>query len=319
MKIQSSYRVFFAFPFDPAIKPMYERITTYLKTKYGDRFQFFFGNSRVIEPSPTFLKYEMFKEQNTDLLNQFLSNIKSSDVVVADLTYNNPNVHVELGIAISLNKNILRVSGRSLIEIGSDVRGYEVHNYLSEEDLGDRIQSYLEQYISIKELPLNKEAGPFYSIYFPEDKNLRAGEYIPIGTSFRDGAVKAKFQFKNVKPEDNWFGIFFRQTYANPWRGGYLLYVRKNGSLEIVDMPNVGLLSPKKDYGDLGLNTNHTIQFAVDGNKLRTCLDDKFEDCLEIENLSFQSHGFFGLFCYNAEVTFSSVETVCRDTINFSS
>ena len=89
MEIQSSYRVFFAFPFDSAIKPMYERIMTDLKTRCKERFQFLFGNSSVIEPSPKFLKYQMFKEQNTDLLNQFLSNIKSCDVVVADLTYNN--------------------------------------------------------------------------------------------------------------------------------------------------------------------------------------------------------------------------------------
>jgi hypothetical protein len=82
----------FAFPFDPAIRPMYERIMTHLKAKYEDRFQFLFGNSSIIEPCPPFMKYEMFKKQNTDL-NQFLSNIESCDVVVADLTYNNPNVH----------------------------------------------------------------------------------------------------------------------------------------------------------------------------------------------------------------------------------
>jgi hypothetical protein len=117
-----------------------------------------------------------------------------------------------------------------------------------------------------------------------------------------------------VESDDDWFGIFFRQTYANPWLGGHLLYIRKNGSLEIVGLP-VQLLQ-KKDYGDLGLATNHTIQFAVDGNKIRACLDDKSEDCLETDSLNNQSHGYFGLHCYNTEVTFSSVETVCRDTIS---
>ena len=196
------------------------------------------------------------------------------------------------------------------------MRGYEVHNYLSEEDLRNRIQNYLEQYLSLKELPLNKEAGPFYSLHFPDDKSLRLGEYIPIGTSFRDGAVKVKFQFKYAKSDDDWFGVFFRQGNANPWLGGYLLYVRKNGSLELAELPNVRLLQ-KKDYGDLNLQTDHTIHFAVDGNRLRACLDDKFEACLETEELNFQSYGYLGLNCYNTEVTFSCVETVCRDTINF--
>jgi len=106
MKIQSSYRIFFAFPFDPAIRPMYERIMIHLKKKFNDRFQCVYGNSSIIQPSPKFLEYQVFKQQNTDLLKQFFSNIESCDVVVADLTYNNPNVHVELGIALSLQRYI---------------------------------------------------------------------------------------------------------------------------------------------------------------------------------------------------------------------
>jgi hypothetical protein len=315
MKIQSSYRVFFAFPFDPAIKPMYERIMAHLKKKFNDRFQCVFGNSSVIQPSPKFLEYQVFKQQNTDLLKQFFSNIKSCDVVMADLTYNNPNVHVELGIALSLNKNILRVSGRSLTEIGSDVRGYEVQFYTSEEDLRNKIQSYIEQYIAIKDLPLSKEAGSFYRLYFPQEKDLRRHEYLPIQTSFRDGAVKVKFQFKSARLGEDWFGIFFRQNLPNVWLSGYLLYARKEGSLEIASLP-VNLLG-KQDYGDLGLDVPHTIQFAVDGNKLVACLDDKFEGCLKIDGLDFQSPGSVGLYCYETEVKFSFVETVCRDTITF--
>lgn len=236
-------------------------------------------------------------------------------MVVADLTYNNPNVHVELGIALSLNKNILRVSGRSLTEIGSDVRGYEVQFYTTEEDLRNKIQSYLEQYISIKELPLSKEAGPFYGLYYPQEKDLRPHEYIPIKTSFRDGAVKVNFQFKSAKLDSDWFGIFFRQNHPNIWLSGYLLYARKQGSLEIAALP-VNLLQ-KQDYGDLGLGVQHTIQFAVDGNRLMACLDDKFEGCLGTEALDFQSPGSIGLYCYDTEVKFSLVETVCRDTITF--
>ncbi len=296
---------------------MYGRIMAHLKAKYEDRFQFLFGNSGIIEPCPPFMKYEMFKKQNTDLLNQFLSNIESCDVVIADLTYNNPNVHVELGIAISLKKNIVRVSGRTLTEIGSDVRGYEINNYSTEGDLKERIENYLEQYISIKELPLSGEAGPFYDLSFPEDKDLRRGEYIPTTLTFRDGAVKVKFRLKYAESDDDWFGIFFRQTHANPWLGGYLLYIRKNGSLELVDLPNAGLLK-KKDYGGIDLETTHTIQFAVDGSLFRACLDDRVDDCLETENLEFQSYGYFGLFCHRTEATFSSVESVCRDTIGFS-
>jgi hypothetical protein len=315
MKIQSSYRIFFAFPFDPAIRPMYERIMIYLKKTFNERFQCVYGNSSVIQPSPKFLEYQVFKQQNTDLLKQFFSNIKSCDVVVADLTYNNPNVHVELGIALSLNKNILRVSGRSLTEIGSDVRGYEVQFYTSEEDLKNKIQNYIEQYVAIKELPLSKEAGPFYRLYYPEEKELRPHEYLPIETSFRDGGVKVKFQFKSARSGEDWFGIFFRHNPPNVWWSGYLLYARKGGSLEIASLP-VNVLN-RQDYGDLGLDVPHTIEFAVDGNKLVACLDNKCEGRLETEGLDFQSPGSIGLYCFETEVKFSFVETVCRDTITF--
>lgn len=164
MNPQSSYRVFIAMPFDGSMLPMYQKIVKKLKLNFcRERFDFIFGNEAPIK-SKRPLTVELFKNQNIDLLEQFYLNIRSSDVIIADLTNNNPNVHVELGIALTLNKNILRVSGRDLSELGSDVKSYDTRRYRNEEDLRNQIENYLHIFLSIKELPLSEKAGDFFKL-----------------------------------------------------------------------------------------------------------------------------------------------------------
>jgi hypothetical protein len=215
-----------------------------------------------------------------------------------------------------MNKNILRVSSRNLSEVGSDVRGYEVNNYSSERDLYKKLRDYLNQYISIKRLVLGKKAGPFYGLHYPNSKKVKHGEYVPPLATMRDGATRVRFKFKYVETDEDWFGIFFRHGDVNPWIGGYLLYARKNGSLELAELPSVRIVE-KKEYGDLGLNRNHMLQFAVDGNKLAACLDNRVGGYMETDKLRIQSPGFISIGCHKSEVLFSRAETVCRDTINF--
>jgi hypothetical protein len=320
MDAGKTHQVFFAFPFDAATKPMYERILKSLKKRFGRSFQFIYGNSSVIEPSPKFQKMYFFKKQNNDLLNQFLSNIKTSDIIVADLTNNNPNVHVELGIGITLNKNILRVSSRNIIEVGSDVRGYEVNHYSSENNLRDKIKNYLEQFLSIKELPLSRKAGPLYANHILKSETLKhTNQAFPVRylSSMRDGALRVKFRFISAVSKMDWFGIYLRYGSQNPWAGkGYLLYVRMNGILELAELPNVRVLKHKK-YRSLKLNQSHALQLAIDGSNLSACLDNQLNKQLEINDLNIQSPGNVAMGCYRSEITVSRAETVCRDTIEW--
>jgi hypothetical protein len=320
MNVGETHQVFFAIPFDAATKPMYERILKSLKKKFDGSFKYIYGNSSVIEPSPKFLKIHFFKKQNNDLLKQFLSNIKTSDIIVADLTYNNPNVHVELGIAITLNKNILRVSSRNVIEVGSDVRGYEVNHYSNENNLREKIENYLEQFLSIKTLPLSKKAGPLYAIHIRKTEALEhTNGAFPVRylSSMRDGALRVKFKFISAKSNMDWFGIHFRYGSQNPWATpGYLLYVRKNGMLELAELPNVRLLKRRK-YPALRLNQNHILEFTIDGSNLSAYLDNQLNKQLKIKDLNIQSPGNIALGCYRSEITVSKAETVCRDTIEW--
>jgi len=316
MRVTSSYSVFFAFPFDAATRPMYVRIMQRLKRHYRHRFRFVFGNSSVIKPSPRFVQIRMFKEQNNDLLKQFLSNITMSDIIVADLTNNNPNVHVELGIAITLSKNILRVSSRNLVEVGSDVRGYEINNYADENELYELIENYLERFLSIKQLPLSRKAGPFYQLSFKDAQRIRHSQVLPV-TTMRDGALRVRFKFLSSESAIDWFGIYFRYGSHNPWAGlGYLLYVRKNGMLELAELPNIRIVK-KKRCGGLALKKEYVLEFGVDGSNLAANLNGEVSRGFEVRGLNIQYPGNVGIGCFNSEVVFSRVETVCRDTINF--
>lgn len=227
-------------------------------------------------------------------------------------------MHVELGIAITLNKNILRVSGRNLIEVGSDIRGYEVNKYSNEADLSRRIEEYLNLFLSIKELPLTEAADEFYKLYFLKEEIIHRSDTFRIIPAFkmRDGAVKVKFKFKEVVGEDGWFGVHFRYG-THPWMGGYLLYIRQNGKLEMAEMPRVNILRLKK-YTRLKIDEEHLLQFGVDGDDFVACLDGRTKNLLRIRRgLNNQSPGLVGISCYECTVSFKEVETVIRDTINF--
>ena len=123
MKI--GHKLFFAIPFDSATKNLYDRVCKKIRKRYPD-VTTVIGNQEV-GPSPEYSDFASLKAQNRELTRQFVTQIMDADIIIADLTHNNPNVHVELGIALTENKNILRVTGRSASELGFDIRNLEVH------------------------------------------------------------------------------------------------------------------------------------------------------------------------------------------------
>jgi hypothetical protein len=323
MNKTGSYNVFVAIPFDIATKSMYESILQDLSDRFGKRLQFIFGTEIVIGPSPDYSNIETFKVQNRDLLEQFYLRIVSSDIIVADLTHNNPNVHVELGIAISLSKNILRVSGRDLVELASDVKGYMVNKYLDASDLTSKIQNYLDRFLMIKDLPLSEKAGRYYQVSYPEgvvigeDTGTRAvSSWTPPLFAMRDGEIKVKFKFLWTGFDHDWCGVSLRSGQANPWNGGYLVNIRKNGSLELTMMPTVAILRTRQ-YNPLEIDKEYTLHVKIDGSNLIASLDDDFRDSLVLNDLNIQSPGNVVLGCHRSKVGFRECQSVCRDTIDF--
>src|ERR1017187_8859099 len=140
--MNTAHKFFFAIPFDSATRRLYERVCETIRTRYP-RVTTVIGSEEV-GPSAEYSTIASFKAQNRELTKQFVAQIEEADIIIADLTHNNPNVHIELGMALLKNKNILRVTGRSLSELGFDIRNLDVHAYRDEETLTKAILSYCE-------------------------------------------------------------------------------------------------------------------------------------------------------------------------------
>ena len=242
--MKSEYKIFFAIPFDKLTRGAYAKISQKLRkqfNRHGIKLTIIIGNKQV-GPSQKYLNVLSFKAQNEDLHAQFLKDIEAADVIVADLTNNNPNVHVELGMALVMNKNILRVTGRQVEELGFDIQNLEVYLYKNENDLSKKIQAYLAGFVKIKRLNFSTS----YKKLYRKESNfilpLTSGEVqasvlhtVPINNyQFKDGAIGFTFKFLDTLNDNAWVGVYFRTVSVLPFVPNFLLHVRKNGSVELV-------------------------------------------------------------------------------------
>lgn len=314
MKLE--YKLFFAIPFDTATKNLYYRISCTIRKRYPS-IATVIGSDEV-GPSPVYSDIASFKVQNRLLNDQFKAKIQESDVVIADLTHNNPNVHFELGIALMLNKNILRVTGRSVSELGFDIRNLEVYLYNDEAQLTQRIFGYLDTFFKIKQLQISPEFTQLYCKE-PVKIELRArGEKklfdiqsnCPPDFMMRDGAVRAEFELLSADSTMDWFGIYFRAG-DNPGTGSHLVYVRQNGNIEVVVYPGP---SPALATLPTGrpISGRQTLLAEFENDYLHAQIGDYH---LETNNLSYQGVGRVLQAAWRANVDVHSVEMICRDTI----
>ncbi len=250
--MKKDHKLFFAIPFDSATRNQYELISGEIRNRFPT-VTTVIGNQQV-GPSPEYSTFASFKAQNRELTEQFVSQIRDADIVIADLTNNNPNVHVELGIALTQNKNILRVSGRSDSELPFDIRNLDFSSYKNETELAKTITDYLDTFFKLKQLPISREYGPLYCEESAIPIELRAKDderhWIDIrpacqDLSIRDGAVQVEFEILKGRRPDDWFGIYFRAG-DDPFLGSHLSYVRQNGMIEIAVYPGPRVIAKSR-------------------------------------------------------------------------
>lgn len=312
--MKKEHKIFFAIPFDSATMNLYNRISDKIRNKYSN-VTTVIGNQEV-GPSPEYSNIVSFKSQNQELTNQFVAKIMEADIIIVDLTHNNPNVHVELGIALLENKNILRVTGRSVSELGFDIRNLEVYQYKNEKNLLSKINTYLDTFLKIKQLPISKEYG---KLYYEEPtvpiqlravkKGLDIQSNCPSNFIMRDGAVQVNFKIIETRKPVDWFGIYFRSA-TSPLMGSHLVYVRKNGMVEIAVYPGPRILETftikKSIKGEQVLNVqfeNNYLELQIGSFKFET------------DKLSHQTIGQVTLASWYADVDVHSLKMICRDTI----
>ena len=85
----------------------------------------------------------------------------------------------------------------------------------------------------------------------------------PEGFRMRDGAVRAEFQILEAKTPEDWFGIYLRVG-ANLLMGGYLVYVRQNGLLEVAAYPGPQVLQAVSTGQSISGRQILTIEFEND-------------------------------------------------------
>lgn len=101
---------------------------------------------RLIRPS---LEGEGYKVERADtdlsqrnIMRTIVEGIAKADLIVAELTGNNPNVFYELGIAHGLQKPVIMIS-QALDQVPFDLRSYNVVTYSTEFDAVDAFTSSL--------------------------------------------------------------------------------------------------------------------------------------------------------------------------------
>ncbi|MFC1643654.1 hypothetical protein ACFL1F_01065 [Chlamydiota bacterium] len=323
MKIKRSYKLFFAIPFDCETKSIYDDIIKKLHNKYGSGKLTCVVGNKQIGPSRSHDRIETFKMQNSELFMHFVKQIRYANIVIVDLTDNNPNVHVELGIALFYNKNILRVTRHSYEKLAFDVRNYEVSQYKKQGELFNTIEKYLNIYFKIKDLDFKKQNSPLH-YYSPKKKHLKCwknedekkntnGKLARGMTEFqmRDGKVSVTFKITDQKKNDDWFGIYLRVGSMGPFHRSCLVYIRKNGKIEIATYPGPKTVKEAQLH-EKSILGDKTLVVELDGNWIRASVDDVQ---LEHSLLDVQSQGEVMFACWNSNAEFWNTQIVCRDTI----
>jgi hypothetical protein len=326
--VKKNHTIFFALPFDNLTKNRYENICKNLRTlfeKKGYKLITLIGKDQI-GPSSDYVDVSAFKAQNTELHKQFTMNIAKADILVADLTNNNPNVHLELGIALALNKNILRVTGRPVKELGFDIQSLEVYAYANENDLLDKIANYLDSFIKIKELPFSLEYEKLYQKLLkpvilpgtPEEVAKERQWTIPINNfSFRDGAIKTEFEFLDSQNDNSWIGVYFRAA-STVNLGSCLLYIRKNGSIELAVINPwinqlLNVIYKKQLNLRIELNKRFQLLIEIENDELEVKVGNEI---IRIPGLEFQAFGRVLFATYESRCKFENIEMINRDSID---
>ena len=132
------------------------------------------------------------------LLDKIKKYIEAADVVIADCSGRNPNVFYELGIAHTLDKKVILISGDEVSEAPADIRHYEFISYRLQDH-----EAFLEKLDNALTNIFVEDYRPFYQKameilnQFNKDSH---SHILPIKIEmFMEGMVNA--EHKNLLPD----------------------------------------------------------------------------------------------------------------------
>ena len=113
------------------------------------------------------------------ILKTIIQNISDADVIIADLTAQNPNVYYELGIGHTLNRPTIHIV-QSYDDLGFDIKSYNAIKYSTQFDEAPELTE------SILDI-IEREPGNEYKFFNPVNDSLvsgtRTGITIPANDS----------------------------------------------------------------------------------------------------------------------------------------
>lgn len=314
--------LFIARPWDASMAEIYKQVNTTLAKDWDIQ-----DGPRTIKEDKAHGDRETFISRNKQLYEKIVSGIQKSDVFIADVTNANANVMIELGIAIQLNKNVIIVTGQGVNRLPFDIQGFKTDEYGNAENLISIIKDQLSIYLEIKKQNFNK--------YFPENySSIKGGNLtannaviqIKLSKPIKNLRLRLEYKFINVSDDQDWLGIHLRASPVSV-QPSELVYVRKNGSLEIVTLPT-GRPAPvcgkdKENNSNTMSNGFTRLELILDGNKLQAATSNKelSDDSTQLESFGsiyLQANGHNQEKREDLSIEFRNVEIISLDTINLS-
>lgn len=317
LQLQAKKQLFVAYPWNIYIQSMYEDIFKDLFKEWDIRH-----GSKVTIENKDLSEIEEFMNRNKHLYDIFASAISKSDFFIADVTGTNPNVMLELGIAIQLNKNVLIVTSDELKRIPFDISSRKVSRYKDKKELMRIIKNELNVYKKITSQSFTKYFKGFY-FKFPSEGELKHGQVLPLPLpkNIKNLRLRCEYKFLSDSNSHDWFGIHLRTQGLGILRSE-LVYVRSNLKLESVSFP--GQRTPV-----VGKEVKNKKPVLKDGYKLleliieESSLKAETPDSI-LEDTKLQNENLGGIFLHafahnpptrdNLKVRFRKIEIICLDT-----
>lgn len=212
----------------------YEAIFKSLKKTYGN-LTFKYG-SKVLPAEENSLRIAEFINRNKQLYEIFVEGIESSDIFIADITNHNPNVMLELGIAMKLNKNVLILKAKDSKEKSPfNIQSVQINEYASVVELEKIIFEFIEMYSRIRNQTFDNYLQERYTKI---DKIiLDSTKFIRLAKEIRNLRIRFKYNFVNYVNKMDWLGVHLR-TQGLDRGNSELIDARVNGELELLSWPS---------------------------------------------------------------------------------
>jgi hypothetical protein len=267
--------IFFAIPWDTFVLQTYKAIAHSLAPTWNTQI-----GSVIIKNNQLASDVEMFRNRNKHLYDAFVAGISAADIFIADITNANPNVMLELGIAIQLNKNILIVTSQDYNKLPFDVNHFQINRYKTRVELRRYIHQHLDIFLKIKSQDFgNSIEGEKISL---PDRRIIKNELIKLNIpwNLKNFKMRLEYKFISVSNEEDWLGVHIRASYPHI-TSSELIYVRSTGKFETVTIPSrpEQLIAMDKTIDENNLEDGFTrMEINVDESKLQACTSSKYFD-----------------------------------------